>query len=317
MSSTRSLSHRSDEQPTAGARRPAEPAASSYRGSATAAAAGPSTSRRSRGGRPRPRADRSCARRAPRDAAGVVRWTSLSGAPRQVTVIVKTDESPACTQAQTTERHQLEIAPRGPFRLDLTAWALRRRSHDAVDRWDSARYERVVSLGGGPVAMSVTQVAGPAAPRLSVLLAGRRIDQRAEALARETVKRLFGLSVDLSPFAAMGAPEPLARPNSPRAFPNPEDLASLQPDDLKRHGFSSIKGRTIIETAPGRRRRRSRPGGSPTARGWRGDRDTAGLRGGRPDRGALATYAGSSASTCCSTPCPALAVRSQGEAGRW
>ncbi len=212
------------------------------------------------------------------------------------------DESPACTQAQTIERHQLEIEPRGPFRLDLTAWALRRRSHNAVDRWDSATFERVVSLAGGPVALAVTQVAGPEAPRLSVLLAGRRIDQRAEALARETVNRLLGLSVDLSPFAAMAAPDPLLAPlaarmrglkpprfptvfealvngvacqqlslavgihllnrlaadrgkamsdapASPHAFPDPEDLASLQPDDLKRHGFSSIKGRTIIETA--------------------------------------------------------------------
>jgi DNA-3-methyladenine glycosylase II len=221
---------------------------------------------------------------------------------RQRPVIVKIDQSPACTQAQTIERHELEIEPRGPFRLDLTAWALRRRSHNALDRWDSATYERVVSLAGGPVALSVTQVVGPEAPRLSVLLAGRRIDQRAEALARDTVNRLLGLSVDLSPFAAMAAPDPLlgplaARmrglkpprfptvfealvngvacqqlslavgihllnglaadrgkttsdaPDSPHAFPDPEDLASLQPDDLKRHGFSATKGRTIIETA--------------------------------------------------------------------
>jgi DNA-3-methyladenine glycosylase II len=217
-------------------------------------------------------------------------------------VIVKMDESPACTQAQTIERHQLEIAPRGPFRLDLTAWALRRRSHNAVDRWDSATYERVVSLAGGPVALSVTQVAGPEAPRLSVLLAGRRVAQRAEALARDTVNGLLGLSVDLSPFAAMAARDPLlgplaARmrglkpprfptvfealvngvacqqlsldvgihllnrlaadrgravsdaPDSPHAFPDPEDLASLQSDDLKRHGFSATKARTIIATA--------------------------------------------------------------------
>ena len=48
-----------------------------------------------------------------------------------------------------------------------------------------------------------------------------------------------------------GAPTDDARYDTPiyDAFPDPEDLASLQPDDLKRHGFSSIKGRTIIETA--------------------------------------------------------------------
>jgi DNA-3-methyladenine glycosylase II len=38
-------------------------------------------------------------------------------------------------------------------------------------------------------------------------------------------------------------------PDGPRAFPDPEDLASLEPDDLRRHGFSSTKARAIIDTA--------------------------------------------------------------------
>jgi DNA-3-methyladenine glycosylase II len=217
-------------------------------------------------------------------------------------VTVNVDQSPGCTRTQTFRRHEIEIEPRGPFRLDLTAWALRRRSHNGVDRWDTATYGRVVSLDGGPVALSVTQVAGPDAPRLSIVLAGRRIDHPAEALARRALDRLLGLSVDLSPFAAMAAPDPLlgplaARlrglkpprfptvfealvngvacqqlslavgihllnrlaadrgratsdgPDGPRAFPDPEDLASLEPDDLRRHGFSSTKARAIIDTA--------------------------------------------------------------------
>jgi DNA-3-methyladenine glycosylase II len=219
-------------------------------------------------------------------------------------VTVNVDQSPGCTRAQTFRRHEIEIEPRGPFRLDLTAWALRRRSHNAVDRWDAGTYERVVSLDGAPVSLSVTQVDGPDAPRLSIVLAGRRIDQPAEALARSALKKLLGLSVDLSPFAAMAAPDPLlrplaarlrglkpprfptvfealingvacqqlslavgihllnrlaadrgrtisGRPDGPRAFPDPEDLASLEPDDLRRYGFSSAKARTIIETARG------------------------------------------------------------------
>jgi DNA-3-methyladenine glycosylase II len=217
-------------------------------------------------------------------------------------VTVNGDQSPGCTRAQTPRGRQLQIEPGGPFRLDLTAWALRRRSHNAVDRWDAGTYERVVSLDGGAVALSVTQVAGPDAPCLSVVLAGGRIDQPAEALARGALDRLLGLGVDLSPFAAMAAPDPLlgplaARlrglkpprfptvfealvngvacqqlslavgihllnrlaadrgratsdcPESARAFPDPEDLASLEPDDLRRHGFSSAKARAIIESA--------------------------------------------------------------------
>ena len=129
---------------------------------------------------------------------------------------VNVAESPACGQVETSTGRQLQIDPRGPFRLDLTAWALRRRSHNAVDRWDAGTYERVVSLDGAPVALSVTQVAGPDAPRLSVVLAGGRIDQPAEALARSALDRLLGLSVDLSPFAAMAAPDPLLGPLAAR-----------------------------------------------------------------------------------------------------
>jgi DNA-3-methyladenine glycosylase II len=204
--------------------------------------------------------------------------------------------------ARTSKPHELHIEPRAPFRLDLTAWALRRRPHNAVDRWDAATYGRVVSLDGGPVALSVTQAAGAAAPRLSVVLAGRPVGAPAEANARTAVDRLLGLNLDLSPFAAMAAADPVlgpiaARlrglkpprfptvfealvngvacqqlsltvgihvlnrlaadrgtavaddPDGPRAFPDPEQLAFLEPDDLRRHGFSFTKARTIVEIA--------------------------------------------------------------------
>jgi DNA-3-methyladenine glycosylase II len=217
-------------------------------------------------------------------------------------VIVNTRYDHVCTQHPTSNHRRFQIEPYGPFRLDLTAWALRRHARNAVDRWDAPTYARVVSLDGGPVALSVTQVARPDAPRLSVLLAGRPIDTPAEELARSVLNGLLGLTVDLSAFAAMAASDPLlgplagrmrgvrpprfptvfealvngvacqqlslavgiqllnrlaaARgkatsdgPDGPHAFPDPEDLASLEPDDLKRHGFSSSKARTIIDTA--------------------------------------------------------------------
>jgi len=44
---------------------------------------------------------------------------------------------------------RLLIEPGAPFRLDLTAWALRRRTHNALDRWDGSSYQRVVSIDGG------------------------------------------------------------------------------------------------------------------------------------------------------------------------
>jgi DNA-3-methyladenine glycosylase II len=204
--------------------------------------------------------------------------------------------------AQAAPGHELLIEPSAPFRLDLTAWALRRRSHNAIDRWHASTYERVVAIEGGPVALRVTQDDPLGVPRLSVLLAGRPIDHGAQELGRRALERLLGLTVDLSAFAAIAEPDPLlgplaARmrglkpprfptvfealvngvacqqlslavgihllnrltaahgrpaaqdPAGPRAFPDPDQLASLQPDELKPHGFSLTKARTTVETA--------------------------------------------------------------------
>jgi len=195
-----------------------------------------------------------------------------------------------------------ELDPIAPFRLDLTAWALRRRFHNEVDRWDGSGYRRVVSVEGGPVAVSVSQDGGRESPRLSVLLAGRPIDQHVEVLAHGALDKLLGLTVDLSEFTAMTDQDALLgplvdrlrglkpprfptvfealinavacqqlsltvgiyllnrltaaqgspaseSPRGPRAFPTPDQLATLRPDDLQRHGFSMTKARTIVETA--------------------------------------------------------------------
>jgi DNA-3-methyladenine glycosylase II len=199
-------------------------------------------------------------------------------------------------------RSVLEVGPDAPFRLDLTAWALRRRPHNAIDRWDGASYRRVLDIDGGPVALSVTQAGAPDARRLSVMLSGRPIDLPAELLARRALDRLLGLSVDLSAFATEVEEDPLVGPlarrmrglkpprfptvfealvngvacqqlslavgihllnrltahhgrtlhddpHGPRAFPGPEELAPLEPEELKGHGFSTTKARTIVETA--------------------------------------------------------------------
>lgn len=50
------------------------------------------------------------------------------------------------------------LRPKGPFRLDLTAWVLRRRPENRVDRWDGKRYERTFAAGRGVFEVSVTQV---------------------------------------------------------------------------------------------------------------------------------------------------------------
>ncbi len=48
--------------------------------------------------------------------------------------------------------------------------------------------------------------------------------------------------------AAHGRPA-IQDPAGPRTFPDPDQLARVQPDELKRHGFSATKARTIVATA--------------------------------------------------------------------
>ncbi|MGI8622137.1 MAG: hypothetical protein ACR2NB_01315 [Solirubrobacteraceae bacterium] len=96
-----------------------------------------------------------------------------------------------------------------PFRLDLTAWALRRRAHNAIDRWDGHAYRRALLLGEEAVGLSVTQSDTRDAPRLAVTLSGVLIDRRAETIARAGLDRLLGLTVDLSAFTTLAAGDAL------------------------------------------------------------------------------------------------------------
>ena len=60
------------------------------------------------------------------------------------------------------------VRPPPPFRLDLTVWTARRRSGNAVDRWDGHVYHRVLVLHGAPVEIAVEQ----AGSRLHVCATG-------------------------------------------------------------------------------------------------------------------------------------------------
>jgi hypothetical protein len=59
-------------------------------------------------------------------------------------------------------RHTFTLEPVPPFRLDLTTWALRRRPHNIVDRWDGETYRRALPVAGVVADVEVRQV-GPAA----------------------------------------------------------------------------------------------------------------------------------------------------------
>jgi DNA-3-methyladenine glycosylase II len=73
-----------------------------------------------------------------------------------------------------------------------------------------------------------------------------------EALVNGVACQQLSLAVGIHLLNRLTADYGRAAPDDPgdvRAFPDPDALARLEPDALKRHGFSMTKARTIIETA--------------------------------------------------------------------
>ena len=95
------------------------------------------------------------------------------------------------------------IAPVAPFRLDYTAWALRRRNQNRIDRWDGTTYRRVVPFDDVPIEVAVQQSGACDAPRLQVTLTGPGLRPEFKKEARGLLEKMLGLRVDLAPFYRM------------------------------------------------------------------------------------------------------------------
>lgn len=106
----------------------------------------------------------------------------------------------------------LEIEPVAPFRLDLTAWALRRRPGNLVDRWQDGVYRRAIYVGGRLVDVSARQVGPPQRPLVEVEIAGPARAAATRAAVAAQVTRMLGLRVDLEPFYRMAGGDPVLRP---------------------------------------------------------------------------------------------------------
>lgn len=96
------------------------------------------------------------------------------------------------------------LRPLPPFRLDLTAWALKRRPGNLIDRWDGSTYRRVVVVSGEPHEVAVTQTE-TASRQLRVDVSGGPLDRRTKLLIRYTVRRLLGTLTDLAGFYRLAA----------------------------------------------------------------------------------------------------------------
>ncbi len=99
-----------------------------------------------------------------------------------------------------------ELSPSPPFRLDLTTWLLRRRSHNLVDRWDGRTYQRVLVVQEEPVLVTVFQTGRPEAPKLQVKIRGDGLQAQGAAPALKVLlTQMLGLGADLEGFYRFAA----------------------------------------------------------------------------------------------------------------
>ncbi len=92
------------------------------------------------------------------------------------------------------------LNPVPPFNLRFTAWALRRRPDNIIDRWYDQTYRRVIVYEGKPVEAEVTQKGTPEKPILHVTATAETIGPRLKSTLTHTVERMLGLRIDLSKF---------------------------------------------------------------------------------------------------------------------
>lgn len=103
---------------------------------------------------------------------------------------------------------ELTIRPLPPFRLDLTAWALKRRPVNTIDKFDGRVYSRILLLSGKPVEINAVQIGPSRKPLLRVVAHGARLPQEAEVAMKRTVVDMLGLNVDLTEFYALSSKHP-------------------------------------------------------------------------------------------------------------
>src|SRR5262245_9947629 len=116
----------------------------------------------------------------------------------------------------TMEATTFELEPAPPFRLDFTVWALRRRPHNEVDRWDGQTLQRVLVVDSVPVAVAVTQTAAPETPRLHVTATAGRHMPALQAAIDSALRGLLGLDIDLTAFYQFAAADPHLAPLAER-----------------------------------------------------------------------------------------------------
>ena len=105
-----------------------------------------------------------------------------------------------------------EMRPAPPFRLDLTAWLLRRRPENLLDRWDGQTYRRALAIENAIVQLAVRQIGSPSRPRLSVTAAAKEIPANSEIILRRKIEGLLGTQINLRAFYSLAATQKRFQP---------------------------------------------------------------------------------------------------------
>ncbi|MGH2498391.1 MAG: DNA-3-methyladenine glycosylase family protein [Ktedonobacteraceae bacterium] len=92
------------------------------------------------------------------------------------------------------------VHPRSPFRLDMTVWALRRRTHSRIDQWDGTVYTRALLVDHTPVKVCVSQRQAGNHPELLVNVWSPAPVEQVSSRIGEALGRMLGLQVDLTGF---------------------------------------------------------------------------------------------------------------------
>jgi DNA-3-methyladenine glycosylase II len=109
------------------------------------------------------------------------------------------------------------LTPHPPFRLELTAWALRRRAANEIDLWDGRKYTRIFLLDGDALKVSVSQAGGHKDPKLNVVAAGETSDSRAaKSKISLMLGKMFSLREDLRNFYSLSGRERRLKPLAER-----------------------------------------------------------------------------------------------------
>ncbi len=104
------------------------------------------------------------------------------------------------------------VHPRSPFRLDVTVWALRRRAHNRIDRWDGTHYTRIFVVDSVPVKVCVSQRHADNKPEMLVNVGSSAPVEQVASRIREALQRMLGFQIDVTEFYTLAEKDHLLSP---------------------------------------------------------------------------------------------------------